>query len=79
VQTGNGARTLFWKDRWLQGSSAENLAPDVVAAVPKSIRSRRLVVEATHGDQWIRNISGSLSVQALLSMSCFGTDCRAFS
>jgi hypothetical protein len=65
VQTGNGARTLFWKHRWLQGSAVEDLAPDVVAAVPKRIRNRRLVVEALHDDQWICDISGSLSTRAL--------------
>jgi hypothetical protein len=65
VQVGNGARTYFWKDRWLQGSSILSIAPLVVEAVNKSTRKSRLVSDALQGDQWIRDISGSLSFQAL--------------
>jgi hypothetical protein len=35
VQIGNGAQTLFWHDRWLNGSSIRCLAPDVVQAGPQ--------------------------------------------
>lgn len=31
---GDGSRTLFWKDRWLDGRSIEHVAPWVFAAVP---------------------------------------------
>jgi hypothetical protein len=35
VEIGNGRRALFWQDRWLDGRSLLQLAPDMVAAIPK--------------------------------------------
>jgi hypothetical protein len=65
IQVGNGKHTLFWIDRWMEGSSIESLAPLVVAVMSKRTRKNRLVADALRDDQWIRDISGSLSVQAL--------------
>jgi hypothetical protein len=31
---GDGASTLFWKDRWLNGQRIEDIAPTVHALVP---------------------------------------------
>jgi hypothetical protein len=46
VQAGNGARTLFWRDRRIDGASIEQSAQDVVAVVDKSTQKTRLVVDA---------------------------------
>jgi hypothetical protein len=43
----------------------QQLAPDVVAAVPKRITKLRRVSEGLLNDQWIRDIQGSLSIRAL--------------
>lgn len=65
VQVGNGARTLFWSDKWIEGKSIEELAPLVWAAVPKRTRNTRLVRDALVGTIWARDVTGSLSVPAL--------------
>jgi hypothetical protein len=44
VQVGNGARTLFWDDKWLAGADIASMAPEVVAAVPNRIRKTALSV-----------------------------------
>jgi hypothetical protein len=41
------------------------LAPALAEAVSKRIRKSRSVAEALHGDQWMRDITGALSVVAL--------------
>lgn len=65
VQVGNGARTLFWQDKWIDGNSVEDIAPLVWAAVPKRLRNSRLVNQALADNQWARHIAGSLSVLAI--------------
>jgi hypothetical protein len=65
VQVGNGARALFWNDRWLDGMSIEQIAPDVAAAMQCRALKTRLVADALHGDCLIHDISGSLSIPAL--------------
>jgi hypothetical protein len=43
---GDGASTLFWKDRWLNGQRIEDIAPAIHALVPKRIINKRKVNEA---------------------------------
>jgi hypothetical protein len=66
VEVGNSRRTSFWQDRWVNGKSLTQLAPDLMQAVPKRICASRTVTVALHNNQWIMNISGSLSVSALV-------------
>jgi hypothetical protein len=33
ITVGNGLRVMFWTDRWIDGLSAEDIAPRVVKAV----------------------------------------------
>jgi hypothetical protein len=46
VQIGDGTKALFWSDHWLDGSSFELLAPEVVAVVQKHPCKTRLVIDA---------------------------------
>jgi hypothetical protein len=43
---GNGESALFWEDRWLDGKSIKEMAPEVYALVPKCRRKARTVREA---------------------------------
>lgn len=45
-RVGDGLSTYFWKDRWINGFTAEELAPGVVARVPTRRKNERLVGEA---------------------------------
>jgi hypothetical protein len=65
VQVGNGCQAFFWRDRWLDGASVDMLAPDVVTTVRRRVLKTRTVAEGLHNNQWIRDISGSLSITAL--------------
>jgi hypothetical protein len=66
VQIGSGASTLFWEDAWLDGLTAEVIAPDLVELVRPSIRRRRTVREGRQANAWASDISGELSVDALV-------------
>jgi hypothetical protein len=58
---GNGNRTLFWTDRWIDGGCINDFAPDVVSKVDKHIVSTRTVAQALGGQQWISDILTPLS------------------
>jgi hypothetical protein len=45
IIVGDGAKTLFWSDRWIDGCSFAQLAPDLVEAVCKQVRKARLARE----------------------------------
>jgi hypothetical protein len=65
VQIGNNLNAMFWVDRWLHGSSVESMVPDLVAAVAACAKKTRMGAAAFHQLQWVRDISGSLSIRAL--------------
>jgi len=66
VVLGDGNAALFWLDRWLDGQSLMDIAPCLCNAVGPHIRSKRTVAQALQGGQWIRDITGALTVQVLL-------------
>jgi hypothetical protein len=35
TEIGDGASTLFWSDRWLNGHRVANIAPRLLVAIPK--------------------------------------------
>uniref|UniRef100_K3YDR9 Reverse transcriptase zinc-binding domain-containing protein n=1 Tax=Setaria italica TaxID=4555 RepID=K3YDR9_SETIT len=46
VQVGDGATTLFWMDRWINGCFIKMLAPHLWMAVPTRVRNIRTVRDA---------------------------------
>jgi len=65
VHVGNGERTLFWLDNWINGSSVARMAPHLFQVIPKRIARRRTVADALPHRRWIRDIRGGLSVLVL--------------
>jgi hypothetical protein len=43
---GDGRLTYFWRDRWISGYTAEDLASEVFAKVPTSRKNTHMVAEA---------------------------------
>jgi hypothetical protein len=62
---GDGASALFWEDKWLDGCSIQDIAPDLFALIPRRPRKRRTVREALVERSWITDITGALSALAL--------------
>lgn len=63
---GDGASTKFWKDKWLHGKKIADLAPRLLATIPKRIVNSRTVIEALTNRKWIADIKGALSVGVLI-------------
>jgi hypothetical protein len=63
---GDGASTKFWKDKWLHGKKIADLAPRLLATIPKRIVNNRTVIEALTNRKWIADIKGALSVGVLI-------------
>jgi hypothetical protein len=66
TEIGNGARTLFWTDRWIHGQKIEDLAPLLFALVPKRRANKRTVLETLTNNTWIGVLQGALSVGILV-------------
>jgi hypothetical protein len=61
-RVGNGESTLLWTDRWINGRSAGDIAPEVMSLVPTRRRNARKVSEALQEDAWISDVEGDLSI-----------------
>lgn len=64
VDLGDGCLALFWKDRWCCNAPCI-VAPELCLAVRQRFRNTRTVAAAVSSKQWIRDITGRLSVPAL--------------
>jgi hypothetical protein len=65
TEVGNGTNTLFWKDKWIDGKSVQDIAPLIYALVPKRISSRRTVLEALTEDKWTEDLRGNVDPSTL--------------
>ena len=65
-EVGNGRRVLFWKDRWINGSSIAEVAPMIRAMIKTQIANRRTVKDALHLHTWTTDIVGDMSTDALV-------------
>jgi hypothetical protein len=46
VEVGDGRNTIFWSDRWVHGQRIADIAPRLIAVVPKGRIKRWTVHEA---------------------------------
>lgn len=66
VEVGDGNLALFWEDRWCEGESPVIAAPDLCRLVWPATRKNRTVAQALDNKAWIADISGRLTIPALL-------------
>jgi hypothetical protein len=65
MMVGDGSSALFWEDRWLDGKSVGEVAPDLLALIPRRPRKRRTLKQALTERSWITDIVGAVSPLAL--------------
>jgi hypothetical protein len=65
LSVGNGANTLFWSGRWLEGCAVSEVALDVFQKVNKKIVGSRTVAQALQNSFWVRDIKSHLSFVGL--------------
>ena len=61
ITVGNGAKTLFWRDRWLHGLAIVDIAPQIHDMVDTRTRNRRTVQQALEDNSWVQDVAGELS------------------
>ncbi|KAM0883521.1 hypothetical protein ACQ4PT_031574 [Festuca glaucescens] len=66
ITVGAGESILFWEDPWIGGLSVAVVAPAVLRLVKPGVVSRRKVSEGMANNSWVRDISGTLSVDAVV-------------
>jgi hypothetical protein len=63
---GDGRMALFWTDPWLDSDNIQRRALALLAAVEPHARNPRTVADALVDRRWIRDITGALSIPALV-------------
>ncbi|WVZ55317.1 hypothetical protein U9M48_005990, partial [Paspalum notatum var. saurae] len=65
VKVGNGRKTLFWLDRWLDGQALCALTPVLASAVSRRDLKSLTVADGLTDARWIRGITGGLTVAVI--------------
>jgi hypothetical protein len=66
TKLGDGANTLFWKDRWLDGRCIKDITPAMFDMVPLRLANNRLVKDALPNFHWISDVNGAISVRVIV-------------
>jgi hypothetical protein len=61
IKVGDGTRVLFWRDRWIEGRSAHDIAPSLIGKVRTRAYNARTVAQALTKNRWVLDISGVLT------------------
>lgn len=62
IELGNGNSALFWEDRWIQGQSVHDLAPNLLQLVSRRRRRTMTVREGLTNRQWTRAIARNMTI-----------------
>jgi hypothetical protein len=68
VIIGNGERCFFWTDKWINGGSIEEIAPEVFQSTPLAIRARRTVAQALNNGNWIDDIRKPITINYFMQL-----------
>ena len=63
-EVGNGKNTIFWTDKWVQGQSLAQLAPNLFGSITNKAK-RRTVFEAATELRWVQDIRDAITVPVL--------------
>lgn len=68
LTVGDGKNCFFWTDKWIEGQSVEDFAPDIYQIISPIIRARRMVAEALTNGAWIKDISKQISMRDFMQI-----------
>jgi hypothetical protein len=65
ITVGRGNRVFFWTDRWINGVSVLDIAPEVLGAINTRRKKKRTVQEGLTNNKWTQDIAAELSPAGL--------------
>lgn len=65
---GDGNKVLFWKDRWMDGGTAKEIAPGIWSKVRTQTVNKRTVYDGLLNHRWTADISGELTTDDLVQL-----------
>jgi hypothetical protein len=68
VVVGDGKRCFFWIDKWIQGRTIEEIAPDIYKIINPLIKARKTVAEALVNGMWIDDIRKPVNIRGFLQV-----------
>jgi hypothetical protein len=61
IMVGDGRRTLFWRDRWIDGKHATDVAPTLAGKIKTRAYNSRTVAQAMENNRWTGDFKEPLS------------------
>ena len=61
IRAGNGQKTFFWKDRWINNRSVKEVAPGLFSLVSTRVKNSRTVAQGLLGNAWVADITETLA------------------
>uniref|UniRef100_A0ACD5ZK36 Uncharacterized protein n=1 Tax=Avena sativa TaxID=4498 RepID=A0ACD5ZK36_AVESA len=68
VVVGNGERVFFWTDKWLNGRTIEEVAPDIFNIIHPFTKAKKMVAQAIPNNSWIHDIKKPINVGMFLQV-----------
>ena len=59
---------FFWTDKWIEGKTIEDIAPDIYQLINPVTKARRTVAEAVVNGAWIDDIKKPPNIQEFLQV-----------
>jgi hypothetical protein len=66
IEVGDGKSVLFWRDRWINGFTAAEIAPLISEMVPTRRKNARKVSDALPNSAWIKDLAGLMSIEGCI-------------
>jgi hypothetical protein len=66
IEVGDGTSVLFWKDRWINGFTASEIAPLIADLVPTRRKNKRKVSEGLLENAWVQDLAGEISIEGCI-------------
>ena len=76
VALGNGERTMFWLDKWINGKTIQDIAPNVYEITNPEIKAKRTVAQALNNGAWIEDIKRPVTINTFMQALAIWEECQ---
>ena len=67
---------MFWSDRWINGKSIEDIAPEVYGIINPEIKAIRTVAQALNNGTWIEDIKKLITIDVFMQVISIWEECQ---